>query len=88
MGPPKFIGGNNREKRSCYERSTASMGPPKFIGGNELGRSINTACLRLASMGPPKFIGGNVIPGQGDYDWVDGFNGATEIHRWKCQTLV
>ena len=58
------------------------MGPPIYIGGNANTRSsaVNGAA---ASMGPPIYIGGNVFRYCISINIWIGFNGATDLHRWK-----
>jgi len=60
----------------------ASMGPPIYIGGN-LCSKICIESNRKASMGPPIYIGGNKPEAGSERLSVVGFNGATDLHRWK-----
>jgi len=58
------------------------MGPPIYIGGNPTeytGRVIRES----ASMGPPIYIGGNKAVCWFLMWMKRGFNGATDLHRWK-----
>ncbi len=60
----------------------ASMGPPIYIGGNsrhENHRHPNGG----ASMGPPIYIGGNKRKKRASASRNLGFNGATDLYRWK-----
>ncbi len=58
------------------------MGPPIYIGGNDRPRVVGVF-ESLASMGPPIYIGGNVVIGLEVGCLRIGFNGATDLHRWK-----
>ncbi len=82
MGPPIFIGGNNRRVPVGVHQNLASMGPPIFIGGNIVCVLRHAHCP-LASMGPPIFIGGNNGRISDSWNAAYCFNGATDFHRWK-----
>jgi len=58
------------------------MGPPIYIGGNK-NKQIAFPYGKFASMGPPIYIGGNLDVYETSDEDVYGFNGATDLHRWK-----
>mgnify|MGYP001228468075 CR=1 FL=1 len=61
------------------------MGPPIYIGGNLVRRLQGAEPVPEASMGPPIYIGGNRWLPKIPYCQFHGFNGATDLHRWKLQ---
>ncbi len=58
------------------------MGPPIYIGGNYT-TGLDFQRETRASMGPPIYIGGNGIGSPPRGVPGSGFNGATDLHRWK-----
>ena len=83
MGPPIYIGGNLEPSLQFRIRCFRLQWGHRFT-------SVETSIDILApepecpaSMGPPIYIGGNVEGLPSEVILLEGFNGATDLHRWK-----
>ena len=81
MGPPIYIGGNVKLKEREEKDHEASMGPPIYIGGNEEFLAQFETFLMLQWGHRFTSVETNVF--RFSPFTAGGFNGATDLHRWK-----